>query len=185
MQAFVMLFFVVAAIMSNGVYSLPAINFTDNELSKAPDQQQAGKVDARAFYYPYPYQNVNWYNFPYLWPAVAGGLLDPTAPLAGVGAQLTGLGTGCPTGFCPSGATCSQYSGGWQCGCGLNGCAGLQNPCGIYGRYYFPYYPDASRFIQCDQTGVFWIRKCGPGTIFDPKINVCNYPPVVVETGKK
>jgi hypothetical protein len=61
----------------------------------------------------------------------------------------------------------------------------VQNPCGIYGRYYFPYYPDASRFIQCDQTGVFWIRKCAPGTIFDPKIGVCNYPPVVVETGKK
>jgi len=61
----------------------------------------------------------------------------------------------------------------------------VQNPCGIYGQYYFPYYPDASRFIQCDQTGVFWIRKCAPGTIYDPKIGVCNYPPVVVETGKK
>jgi hypothetical protein len=61
----------------------------------------------------------------------------------------------------------------------------VQNPCGTYGRYYFPYYPDASRFIQCDQTGVFWIRKCAPGTIFDPKIGVCNYPPVVVETGRK
>jgi hypothetical protein len=61
----------------------------------------------------------------------------------------------------------------------------VQNPCGLYGQYYFPYYPDASRFIQCDSTGVFWIRKCAPGTIFDPKISVCNYPPVVVETGKK
>ena len=61
----------------------------------------------------------------------------------------------------------------------------VQNPCGIYGQYYFPYYPDPSRFIQCDQTGVFWIRKCGPGTVYDPKISVCNYPPVVVETGKK
>ncbi len=61
----------------------------------------------------------------------------------------------------------------------------VQNPCGLYGQYYFPYYPDASRFIQCDNTGVFWIRRCAPGTIFDPKIGVCNYPPVVVETGKK
>ncbi len=67
---------------------------------------------------------MNWYNFPYLWPAVAGGLLDPTAPFAGLGAQLTGLGTGCPAGFCPNGATCSQYSGQWQCGCGAGGCAG-------------------------------------------------------------
>jgi hypothetical protein len=77
------------------------------------------------YYYPYPYANVNWYNFPYLWPAVAGGLLNPTAPLAGVGAQLTGLGTGCPSGYCPSGASCSQNAGQWQCGCGGgNACAG-------------------------------------------------------------
>ncbi|CAF3126407.1 unnamed protein product [Rotaria sp. Silwood2] len=33
MQAFVMLFLVVAALMSNGVYSLPAINITDTKLS--------------------------------------------------------------------------------------------------------------------------------------------------------
>ena len=145
---------------------------------------------------------MNWYNFPYLWQGVFGGNLDATAPLAGVGAQLTGLGTsGCPVGLCPNGASCTQEAGQWQCGCGLNGCPGsmssidrfnrstililVQNPCGLYGQYYFPYYPDASRFIQCDGTGVFWIRKCAPGTIFDPKIGVCNYPPVVVETGKK
>jgi hypothetical protein len=69
---------------------------------------------------------LNWYNFPFLWPGVAGGQLDPTAPLAGVGAQLTGLGTtaGCPAGLCPNGATCSQDAGQWQCGCSINGCPG-------------------------------------------------------------
>ncbi|CAF5030664.1 unnamed protein product, partial [Rotaria sp. Silwood1] len=139
MQSFVMFFLVVAALMSNRVHSLPAINFTDTELSNQmiktlgeallaqgeQHQQQPIRADPRGFYYPYPYQNVNWYNFPYLWPAVAGGLLDPTAPLAGVGAQLTGLGTsGCPTGFCPTGASCSQLAGQWQCGCGVNSCVG-------------------------------------------------------------
>jgi hypothetical protein len=134
--------------MSNGVYSLPAINFTDTTipnqmiktlseaLAAAPQVNPRGKgkenskkinfkILSLGFYYPYPYQNLNWYNFPYLWPAVAGGLLDPTAPFAGIGAQLIGLGTGgCPTGLCPTGATCSQLSGQWQCGCGLNGCVG-------------------------------------------------------------
>ncbi|CAF3379508.1 unnamed protein product [Rotaria socialis] len=138
MQAFVMLFLVVATLVSNVVYSLPAVNFTDTALSnqmiktlseallnQGEQQQQHVRVDSRGFYYPYPYQNVNWYNFPYLWPAVARGLLDPTAPLAGLGAQLTGLGTGgCPTGLCPSGASCSQLAGQWQCGCGLNSCNG-------------------------------------------------------------
>ncbi|CAF5196756.1 unnamed protein product, partial [Rotaria sp. Silwood1] len=41
----------------------------------------------------------------------------------------TGTGTGtasdCPVGFCPRGATCSQLSGQWQCGCGTNGCVGV------------------------------------------------------------
>jgi hypothetical protein len=136
MQAFVMFFLVVAILVSNGVYSLPAINFTDSEvpnqiiktlseaLATQDVEQQAAKVNPRNFYYPFGYQNLNWYNFPYLWPAVAGGLLGPTAPFAGVGAQIAGLGTGCPLGFCPSGASCSQYSGQWQCGCGLNGCTG-------------------------------------------------------------
>ncbi len=132
MQAFVMLFVVIAALMSSGISSLPAINFTDSEVSEAQVDSRGKKqsIDLSSctiylgFYYPYPYQNVNWYNFPYLWPAVAGGLLDPTAPLAGVGAQLTGLGTGCPTGYCPSGASCTQHAGQWQCGCGASGCAG-------------------------------------------------------------
>jgi len=143
------------------------------QLSQLPQQP----ADSRGFYYPYPYQNVNWYNWPYLWPAVATGAVAPTQP-----------GGGCPTGLCPAGASCLQNAGQWQCQCGagqIGGCVGIQNPCGTFGRYYFPYYPDASRFIQCDQTGVFWIRKCAPGTIFDPKISVCNYPPVVVETGRK
>ena len=61
MQAFVMLFLVIAALVSNGVYSLPAINFTDIELSNEmikqlseallaqgeQQQQPAGPVDAR------------------------------------------------------------------------------------------------------------------------------------------
>lgn len=119
MEAFVIFAVIMAMFVSNGVYSLPTVNLTDITASNQP-------VKGRGFYYPYSYQNVNWYNFPYLWPAVAGGLLDPTAPLAGVGAQLTGLGTGCPTGFCPSGASCSQYLGQWQCGCGASGCVGSE-----------------------------------------------------------
>jgi hypothetical protein len=78
-----------------------------------------------AFYYPYAYQNLNWYNFPYLWPAVAGGFINPTAPYAAAGTPLAGISSGgCPQGFCPNGASCSQYAGQWQCGCGLGGCAG-------------------------------------------------------------
>ncbi|CAF3947809.1 unnamed protein product [Rotaria sp. Silwood2] len=123
MQAFVMLFLVVAALMSNGVYSLPAINITDTKLSNQmtktlskalltegeQQQRQSIRADSRGFYYPYPYQNVNWYNFPYLWSAVAGDLLDSRAPLASVDAQIAGLDTGgCPKGFCPTDASCSQ-----------------------------------------------------------------------------
>ncbi|CAF4866748.1 unnamed protein product, partial [Rotaria sp. Silwood2] len=38
------------------------------------------------YYYPYPYQNVNWYNFPFVWSSVAtGGQFDSRVPLAGVG----------------------------------------------------------------------------------------------------
>lgn len=117
MQAYVMLSVVMAALLTKYAHSLPAP-------TEQPQEEQAGQVDARGFYYPYPYANVNWYNFPYLWPAVAGGLLDPTAPLAGLGAHLTGLGTGCPTGFCPNGASCSQHAGQWQCGCAQNACVG-------------------------------------------------------------
>jgi hypothetical protein len=58
MQAFVMLVLVVVALVSNGIYSLPAINFTDSavpnqmlqRLSEAPAQQQQqlpGQVDSR------------------------------------------------------------------------------------------------------------------------------------------
>lgn len=61
MQAFVMFFVVVATLVSNGVYSLPAINFTDTELpnqilktlSEAPlahlaqQQQESVRVDPR------------------------------------------------------------------------------------------------------------------------------------------
>ncbi|CAF3918294.1 unnamed protein product, partial [Rotaria sp. Silwood1] len=151
MQSFVMFFLVFAALMTNRVHSLPAINFTDTELSNQmiktlseallaqgeQQQQQPIRADPRGFYYPYPYQNVNWYNFPYLWPAVAGGLLDPTAPLAGVGAQLTGLGTsGCPTGFCPTGASCSQLAGQWQCGCGVNSCVGSKRFVYLFIHFY-------------------------------------------------
>ena len=144
-----MFVFVFVALLSHAVHSLPAINFTDtavpNQMIKTLSEahadprgknlvavsflsQRTSRFCSSGFYYPYPYQNVNWYNFPYLWPAVAGGLLDPTAPLAGLGAQLTGLGTGgCPTGYCPGGATCSQYAGQYQCGCGLGGCAGRKS----------------------------------------------------------
>ncbi|CAF1556360.1 unnamed protein product [Rotaria sp. Silwood1] len=93
--------------MSNHVHSLPVINFTDTKLSNqmiktlnetllAQDkqQQQPIRADPRSLYYPYPYQTVNWYNFPYLWLAFAGGLFDPTVPFTDVGTQRTGLGTG-------------------------------------------------------------------------------------------
>ncbi|CAF2058982.1 unnamed protein product [Rotaria magnacalcarata] len=158
-----------------------------HQLPESQHQQNPQYSDSQGYYYPFQHQNVNWYNFPGLWTSVAGAKVDPAATSASDAGQVSDLGTSseCPVGLCPRGASCSQLSGQWQCGCGANGCLGIPNPCGIYGRYYFPYYPDASRFIQCDQTGVFWIRKCAPGTIFDPKIEVCNYPPVVVETGKK
>ncbi|CAF4355177.1 unnamed protein product, partial [Rotaria sordida] len=87
-------------------------------------QQNPGYTDNRGYYYPYPYQNVNWFNFPYVWSSAASGQFDPTVPLAGVGAQSTGSSTNneCPVGFCPRGGTCSQLSGQWQCACGANGC---------------------------------------------------------------
>jgi hypothetical protein len=31
---------------------------------------------------------------------------------------------GCPTGFCPQGAACTQLSGQWTCGCNTNDCIG-------------------------------------------------------------
>ena len=63
MQAFVMFFLVVIALLTNGVYSLPAINFTDSDapnqilrtLSEAlvapneqQQQEQATQVDSRS-----------------------------------------------------------------------------------------------------------------------------------------
>ncbi|CAF2772756.1 unnamed protein product [Rotaria sp. Silwood2] len=124
MQAFVMLFLVVATLISNHVHSSPTIKFTDtvvsNQMAKTfskallvqDEQKPSIRADSRSSYYPYP--NNNWYSFPYLWP-----------PVAGVGNQLTGLGTSvCPTSFCPTGASCSQLAGQLQCGSGVNNCIG-------------------------------------------------------------
>ncbi|CAF4378284.1 unnamed protein product [Rotaria socialis] len=135
-----------------------------HQLPASQHQQNPQYSDSQGYYYPFQHQNVNWYNFPSLWTSVASAKVDPAATSASNADQASDLGTSseCPVGLCPRGASCSQLSGQWQCGCGASGCLGIPNPCGIYGRYYFPYYPDASRFIQCDQTGVFWIRKCAP-----------------------
>jgi hypothetical protein len=35
---------------------------------------------------------------------------------------------------------------------------------------------DATRYIQCDaRPGVYYIRNCPGGTVFDPRNSVCNY----------
>ena len=34
---------------------------------------------------------------------------------------------------------------------------------------------DCSKYQHCDQSGCF-IKSCGPGTQFNPRINVCDYP---------
>jgi hypothetical protein len=45
------------------------------------------------------------------------------------------------------------------------------------GKYLYPYPPDSKKYIQCDhQPGVYFIRDCGPGTVFDSRFSVCNYP---------
>lgn len=77
------------------------------------------------FLYPYPYENVNWYNFPQVWQNIPGGTIDLKSPAVGVALPEKAAGTGeCPIGFCPTGATCTQYADQWQCGCGQNTCSG-------------------------------------------------------------
>jgi len=45
------------------------------------------------------------------------------------------------------------------------------------GIYLHPYAYDANRYVQCDSTpGVFYIRNCPSGLVFDSRFQVCNYP---------
>lgn len=47
---------------------------------------------------------------------------------------------------------------------------------GVSGIYPHPY--DCSRFLNCDR-GTTFVQDCGPGTAFNPKLSVCDYPEFV------
>jgi hypothetical protein len=47
---------------------------------------------------------------------------------------------------------------------------------GHYGGYLRPYSGNPQLFIQYSGTGASFIRSCGPGTVFNPRIGVCDYP---------
>lgn len=77
-----------------------------------------------ASHHPTQYQPQNWLNPSHPW---GSGAVDPhePKPIQVIHAEpAIPLAGECPVGFCPLGATCSQNSGQWQCGCGQNACAG-------------------------------------------------------------
>lgn len=43
------------------------------------------------------------------------------------------------------------------------------------GEEYFPHETDCNKYYWCFQ-GVPHLELCGPGTVWDPKIHVCNFP---------
>ena len=86
-------------------------------------------VSLLEYHYPYPYNNVNWYNFQHVWPEVAGAgaipeTKSPIAPVIQAQPSIPADVNVCPKSFCPVGASCTQRSGQWQCACGQNGCSG-------------------------------------------------------------
>lgn len=53
--------------------------------------------------------------------------------------------------------------------------------CPHEGLFEHPY--DCSKFIQCAHSGLF-VQNCGPGTVFNPSLLVCDWPKNV-ECGEK
>lgn len=53
----------------------------------------------------------------------------------------------------------------------------LENPCtaeAIAANKMFQPHPDPKKFIQCDQSGNFFVKNCPPGTVWIPSQNTCN-----------
>lgn len=53
-------------------------------------------------------------------------------------------------------------------------------PCDSTG--YFPVKEDCSLFFQCDH-GLRSVKQCAPGTVYDPTLEVCNWPDQVSSCG--
>ncbi|KAK7094795.1 uncharacterized protein [Littorina saxatilis] len=41
------------------------------------------------------------------------------------------------------------------------------------GQFYFPYNPDETKFIQCNEWGKYWVMPCAPGTVWSQKAYTC------------
>lgn len=54
---------------------------------------------------------------------------------------------------------------------------GHSKPCHLNRGDYLNVYPGNPRlYVQCTNTGAYFVRSCGPGTVFNPRIGVCDYP---------
>ena len=55
----------------------------------------------------------------------------------------------------------------------------LENPCTpsalAAGEYYHPH-PDPKKYIHCDQSGNFYVKQCGLGTVWVQSQSTCNLP---------
>ncbi|XP_046559887.1 uncharacterized protein LOC124268910 [Haliotis rubra] len=43
------------------------------------------------------------------------------------------------------------------------------------GKFYFPYPPNPSKYIQCDASGNSWIRDCPADLVWNSALNTCYY----------
>jgi hypothetical protein len=52
------------------------------------------------------------------------------------------------------------------------------------GIYLYPFALDTTRYVQCDTTpGIFYIRSCPSGYVWNSVYSVCNYPYHGVSSG--
>ena len=56
----------------------------------------------------------------------------------------------------------------------------FSNPCtkeNIDNKDFYHPHHDETKFVQCDEWGGCFVMPCPPGLIFNPKIDVCDWPP--------
>lgn len=104
--------------------------------------------------------------------------------------QTTFVAAPCGHYSCPSGCpgTCGTYSGLFACKC--TRCAYVGDVCNVYninrGVLLHAYPLDHTRYVQCDRyPGVFYIRTCAHGLVFDARFGVCGQPSHYYIHGKK